>query len=244
MNSNGDICPYCGDILPEDGSPCPACRHLHERGLPDGTDLDTVEQEQRERDNTDVANALNKAITAASYAAHVANPVEAHPITSARLSSQSPLAAPIPQGEGGSGEHLLHLSAHSQPDQGNGLDSTSRSSPHVSCEEASRPDVRRIESDGALSKMSLAGGEQSPVSPTVASVKRRRKRRHVKALLMQQPTLDRNEPTSTCIVCGTLHFRAALSVCPRCGGICKVMTLDEIDWMARLNPNLAYLPRL
>lgn len=193
MNSNGDICPYCGDILPEDGSPCPACRHLHERGLPDGVDLDTVAQEHTIVDNTEVNDGL----------------CDGHPSTP--CTSESPKSP----------EQFALDSALTNPCQ-LGAKSTS-------CDDGGKGDMDVQGQKGCLS--------QSPR-------KRRRKRHYVKALLMQQPTLDRNEPTSTCIVCGTLHFRAALSSCPRCGGICKVMTLDEIDWMARLNPNLAYLPRL
>ena len=186
MNSNGDICPYCGDILPEDGSPCPACRHLHERGLPNGADLDMVEQE-RDLSNDDGCMAkCDRIDTKASKS--------------------------------------LDVGVRNNP--GNVLTEIPRNLK-------------------ASSDTSGVSGPDALASTRSPQQRRRKRRRHyVKALLMQQPTLDRNEPTSTCIVCGTLHFRAALSVCPRCGGICKVMTLDEIDWMARLNPNLAYLPRL
>lgn len=202
MNSNGDICPYCGDILPEDSSPCPACRHLHERGLPDGVDLDTVEQE---RDLSNDNNVL----------------CEGQPIwpqeVSAGLSSSS------------SGPSMLCPN------------------PDTIATEASRTktdDALPVEKGLPLTEHGEGDVPSSAGVVVHPPRKRRCKRHYVKALLMQQPTLDRNEPTSTCIVCGTLHFRAALSACPRCGGICKVMTLDEIDWMARLNPNLAYLPRL
>lgn len=198
MNSNGDICPYCGDILPEDGSPCPSCRHLHQRGLPDGADLDRVEQERALLDNTDVL-------------------CQGHPIWPQEVATVS----------------------------------LNSSGPTMLCP---TPDTIATEASRAEIGGGLPVGKGVPLAEHTQEAPRQKRRyvwrgphkrnRKPKPKVPNPKEVNRNEPVSGCIMCGELYYNTIASSCARCGGMCVVRTLDEMDWMARLNPNLAYLPRL
>lgn len=201
MNSNGDICPYCGDILPEDGSPCPSCRHLHARGLPDGADLDTVEQERALRNDSECMARGDRIDTSASKSLSGAD-VRYNP---GNVLTEIPrnLSASI-SSEGVSGPDAL----------------ASTRSPSANSQEMPRQKRRYV--------------WRGP------HTRHRRPRPKVK----EPAPIDKNEPCSACCMCGTLYYNTITSSCSRCGGPCITRTLEEMDWMARLNPNLAYLPRL